>query len=217
MDLIKDPQQLQEQTQHLVTAATTWAAEMHNTLAGIKGNTNQVFFWSMFAGLGVAVTATLWTLNRLHEQLRELNHHQIVYREMWLDERDHMHNQMRETEEFQDEALQKTQQQWSMGEKSKRNIMQQMLRNQEDLAKVLAGDAATATARGAARQALIPRRGEPGHEEFRENLTDLAQAMYMARGRGDRGSGSNSGLDDARYVRGGQAFHGRPRSPIDLE
>lgn len=90
-----------------------------------------------------------------------------------------------------------------------------MLRNQEDLAKALAGDAAAAS--GPARPVQIPRRGEPGYEEFRENLTDFAHAMYVAKGRGDRGSGSNSGLDEARYARGVQTVHGRARSPIDLQ
>lgn len=34
MDLFRDPQELQEQTQHFVTAATTWAADMHDAVSG---------------------------------------------------------------------------------------------------------------------------------------------------------------------------------------
>lgn len=169
-------------------------------LAGIKGNTHQVFFWSLFVGLGVAVAVTIWTLNRLRDELRELNRHQVEYRNMWLDERDHMHSQIWATEDFQDEALQKTWQEWSTEERNKRNIMQQMLRGQQDLAKALAAgnEAAAAAARGrpARQQVEIPRRGDPGYEELRENLELFSQGMYTAKGRRDRGSGSNSGLGE---------------------
>ncbi|KAK7953399.1 hypothetical protein PG988_014093 [Apiospora saccharicola] len=198
MALFADPQQLQEQTQHILTATTSWAAEIQSTLAGIKGNTSQVFFWSMFAGLGVAATVTLWTLNRLHDQLKELNYHQVVYRDMWIDERNLMHRQIRATEDFQYEELQKTQQQWGLGEKNKREIMTQMLRNQQDLNNALAGGASAAAAsRGPMRQQVeIPRRGDPGYEEFREDLINFSQAMYLAKERGDRGSGSNGGMEE---------------------
>ncbi|KAK8065589.1 hypothetical protein PG997_012336 [Apiospora hydei] len=89
----------------------------------------------MFAGLGVAVAATLWTLNRLHDELKELNHHQIVYREMWLDERDQMHRQMEYDEERKDDTIHNMQQQWGIVEKNKRAIMEKGFAQQKTWSK----------------------------------------------------------------------------------
>ncbi|KAK7967470.1 uncharacterized protein PG986_001747 [Apiospora aurea] len=187
MALFADSRQLEEETKHIVTAATSWAAEMHNTLAGIRGNTSQVFFWSMFAGLGVAVAATLWTLNRLHDELKELNHHQIVYREMWLDERDQMHRQMEYDEERKDDTIHNMQQQWGIVEKNKRAIMEKGFAQQKDLVKALLEEAAgKGPAEGSASQQVrIPKPGDPGYKEFRDSLGMYAQYRFASEGRGD--------------------------------
>ncbi|KAK8034962.1 hypothetical protein PG993_009957 [Apiospora rasikravindrae] len=188
MALFADPRRLEEQTQNIVTAATSWAAEIQNTLVGIQGNTNQVFFWSMFAGLGAAVAATLWTLNRLRDELKELNHHQIVYREMWLDERDQMHRQMEYDEEQKDNTIHTMQQQWGIVEKHKRTIMEKGFQQQKDLFKALLEEAAgKGPAEGPANpQGRIPKPGDPGYKEFRDSLGKYAQYMFASEGRGDQ-------------------------------
>ncbi|KAK8058764.1 hypothetical protein PG994_009212 [Apiospora phragmitis] len=184
MALFTDPQQLEVQTQHIVTAATNWAAEMHSTLAGIQGNTNQLFFWFMFVGLGVAAAVTLWTLNRLRDELQELNHHQVVYRQMWLDERDQMHRQMEYDEDRNDHINYSMQQQWSTVEKNKHAIMERGLQQQSDLVKALLEEP---TATGPAKPAQIPKRGEPGFDSFRDALTNYAEFRYTSQGRADQG------------------------------
>ncbi|KAK8031771.1 hypothetical protein PG990_001505 [Apiospora arundinis] len=179
MALFADPKQLEEQTQHILSAASSWATEMHATVLGIQTNTNQIFFWSMFVGAGVGLAVTLWTLNRLRDELRELNHHQVIYRSMWIDERNQMHKQISENEKFQDEHMDFMQMKWRDVEADKRIIMEKGLQQQRDIARAIREGA---VAQGSPGQIQIPRPGDPDYELFKDAMVDYAKSRLPSQG-----------------------------------
>ena len=137
----------------------------------------------MFIGAGVGLAVTVWTLNRLRDELQELNRHQIIYRHMWLEERDAMHKQMEDDEELKDEVLGQMQKEWSKAEKEKRAIMKEGLQQQMGIAKVLREGAA---AKGLSEGTRIPRPGDADFEIFKGAMVDYAQSRFAAMGRGDQ-------------------------------
>ncbi|KAK8101272.1 hypothetical protein PG999_011646 [Apiospora kogelbergensis] len=184
MALFTDTKLLDEQTQNFVATATNWAAEMQNTLADIQHNTNQVFFWSMFVGAGVGLTATVWALNRLRDELEELNRHQVIYRHMWLDERDDMRKQMMDDERKKDKTLEEMQMIWGESEKTKRAIMMAGVRHQRSIIDVLQREAA---ADGPSERTRVPQPGDPDYPAFTDALIHYAQSRRVPRdGRGDQ-------------------------------
>lgn len=68
-------------------------------LSKIHHNTSQGFFWAMFFVVGGLGVALLSTLNDLLRELKKTNEHQVAYRDMWVDERQEMHDQIRADEQ----------------------------------------------------------------------------------------------------------------------
>ncbi|KAI4596732.1 hypothetical protein KJ359_005074 [Pestalotiopsis sp. 9143b] len=93
-------------TNEVIRAATSWANEVHLSLSGIRGNlsgirenTSRYLFWTILVCIIITSVLLLHTLNSLWYQLSELNMHQSTYKDMWIEERSEMVQQLKHEEE----------------------------------------------------------------------------------------------------------------------
>ncbi|KAI0129128.1 hypothetical protein BJ170DRAFT_624129 [Xylariales sp. AK1849] len=97
---------------NLIRAAATWANDVHFSLAGIKHNTSQIFFWTIIACTAVIGILLLYqlqvmvrTLNNLYYQLCDLNDHQANFKELWSREQREMKAQIESYERERQERV----------------------------------------------------------------------------------------------------------------
>ncbi|KAF2998736.1 hypothetical protein E8E14_002208 [Neopestalotiopsis sp. 37M] len=83
----------------VIRAATSWANEVHLNLSSIRENTSRYLFWTILVCIIITSVLLLHTLNSLWYQLSELNEHQSTYKQMWVDERTEMAQQLKHDEE----------------------------------------------------------------------------------------------------------------------
>ncbi|KAK9425440.1 hypothetical protein SUNI508_12974 [Seiridium unicorne] len=135
-------------------AAAAWANEMHLSLSGIRENTSRYLFWTILLCMITTSILLLHTLNSLWYQLVDLNAHQSEYKQMWLEERAEMAQQLKRDEES-------------------RNIMFEKLARQASLA----GQAKQVSSHGQAarRQQFAPQQSAIISDSTRHKLSEILQ------------------------------------------
>ncbi|KAM0820368.1 hypothetical protein AB5N19_06187 [Seiridium cardinale] len=100
-------------------AAAAWANEMHLSLSGIRENTSRYLFWTILLCMITTSILLLHTLNSLWYQLEDLNAHQSEYKQMWLEERAEMAQQLKRDEESRNIMFEKLARQASLAVQTK--------------------------------------------------------------------------------------------------
>lgn len=102
-------------------------AERDGQLHEIRHNTSQLFFWTAFLGAVCATTALLYAVNRLRDQLEQLNRHQVTYRDMWAAERDRMHTEARHATGVKETIVNRMAHDWDKVEHAKFGLMRDLV------------------------------------------------------------------------------------------
>ena len=74
-----------------------------------------------------ATTALLYAVNRLREQLEQLNRHQVTYRDMWAAERDRMHTEARHATGVKETIVNRMAHDWDKVEHAKFGLMRDLI------------------------------------------------------------------------------------------